>query len=82
MVQGSSHTPVASGPSGPAEPPGGAGELQGEKGTHLRHVYAPDVIPDLRGGQFPQAAGRSVLQGGPGNGPDGGGPKGEPGLRP
>ena len=63
MAERSSHTPVPSCPcvsseplgggGGKAGPPEGAGELQGQKGTHLRHVYAPDVVSDLWGGKFP-----------------------------
>lgn len=53
---------------------------RGRQGTYLRHVYAPNVIPDPRGGQFPQATGSVVLQGGPGNGPDRGDPRGQPQL--
>lgn len=48
------------------------------KATYLGHVYAPNVIPDPRGGQFPQASGSVVLQGRAGNGPDGGDPRGQP----
>lgn len=51
-----------------------------QQGTYLRHVYAPNVIPDPRGGQFPQATGSVVLQGRPGNRPDGGDPRGQPQL--
>ena len=63
MAKRSSHTPVPSCPCVSSEPLGGGGgqagplegarELQGRKGTHLGHVYAPDVVSDLRGGQFP-----------------------------
>lgn len=41
------------GVGGQAGPPEGARELQRRKGTHLGHAYAPDVVSDLRGGQFP-----------------------------
>lgn len=45
--------PLSPGVGGQAGPPEGARELQGRKGTHLGHIYAPDVISDLWGGQFP-----------------------------
>lgn len=58
----------------------GPAQSQRTASTYLRHVYAPDVVPDPRGSQLPQATRSLVFQGRPRNGPDGGGPRGQPQL--